>query len=426
MMGALPFGIFAVLVLLSVPIAFALILAGALILVVGEGLPLVIVPQQIVAGMDSFPMLAVPLFILAGSIMDVGGISRRLVELASALVGHLPGGLGQVVVVSEIFFSGVSGSTSADAAAIGGIMVPQLTSKGYSRARATSIVSAACAMGILIPPAIVMVIFGVMGNVSIGKLFVACIPPALLMAFGLMLQIGWQARRQNWPRDKRASGPTIRRAAMEAILPLFMIVVVLGGIRVGLFTPTEAAAVAVAYALTLAAVVYRAFSWKQFTESLVQTSVVSGMVLLVVGAARLLSWVFAVTQVPQELASMVMGMGGGQIVFLLFTIAVFLPLGAILEGVPAVVLLTPILLPLAKQLGIDPVHYGAVVVATQGISVFMPPVGVSLLVACSVGRVEPAAVSRHLWPYLALMLLFTLLIAMLPEIVLFLPRLIGY
>jgi C4-dicarboxylate transporter DctM subunit len=334
--------------------------------------------------------------------------------------------LGQVVVVSEIFFSGVSGSTSADAAAIGGIMVPQLTAKGYTRARATSIVSAACAMGILIPPAIVMVIFGVMGNVSIGKLFVACIPPALLMAFGLMLQIGWQARRQNWPRDKRASGPTIRRAAMEAILPLFMIVVVLGGIRVGLFTPTEAAAVAVAYALILAALVYRAFSWKQFTESLVQTSVVSGMVLLVVGAARLLSWVFAVTQVPQELASMVMGMGGGQIVFLLFTIAVFLPLGAILEGVPAVVLLTPILLPLAKQLGIDPVHYGAVVVATQGISVFMPPVGVSLLVACSVGRVEPAAVSRHLWPYLALMLLFTLLIAMLPEIVLFLPRLIGY
>jgi C4-dicarboxylate transporter DctM subunit len=426
MMGALPFGIFAFLVMLSVPIAFALILAGALILVAVEGLPLVIVPQQIVAGMDSFPMLAVPLFILAGSIMDVGGISRRLVELASALVGHLPGGLGQVVVVSEIFFSGVSGSTSADAAAIGWIMVPQLTAKGYSRARATSIVSAACAMGILIPPAIVMVIFGVMGNVSIGKLFVACIPPALLMAFGLMLQIGWQARRQNWPRDKRASGPTIRRATMEAILPLFMIVVVLGGIRIGLFTPTEAAAVAVAYALILAALVYRAFSWKQFTESLVQTSVISGMVLLVVGAARLLSWVFAVTQVPQELASMVTGMGGGQIAFLLFTIAVFLPLGAILEGVPAVVLLTPILLPLAKQLGIDPVHYGAVVVATQGISVFMPPVGVSLLVACSVGRVEPAAVSRHLWPYLALMFLFTLLIAMVPETVLFLPKLIGY
>jgi C4-dicarboxylate transporter DctM subunit len=376
--------------------------------------------------MDSFPMLAVPLFILAGSIMDVGGISRRLVELASSLVGHLPGGLGHVVVLSEIFFSGVSGSTSADAAAIGGIMVPQLTAKGYSRERATSIVSAACAMGILIPPAIVMVIYGVMGSVSIGQLFVACIPPALLMAFGLMIQIGWQARRQNWPRAERASGSTIRRAALEAVLPLFMIVVVLGGIRVGLFTPTEAAAVAVAYALILAVGVYRAFSWKQFKESLIQTAVVSGMVLLVVGAARLLSWVFAVAQVPQDLAATIMSLGGGEAAFLIFTILIFLPLGAILEGVPAVVLLTPILLPLAKQLGIDPVHYGAVIVATQGISVFMPPVGVSLLVACSVGRVEPAAVSRHLWPYLALMLVFTLLIAFVPGIVMFLPRLMGY
>jgi C4-dicarboxylate transporter DctM subunit len=305
-------------------------------------------------------------------------------------------------------------------------MVPQLTAKGYSRARATSIVSAACAMGILIPPAIVMVIYGVMGNVSIGQLFVACIPPALLMAGGLMIQIGWQARRQNWPRAEKASGSTIRRSALEAVLPLFMIVVVLGGIRVGLFTPTEAAAVAVAYALILAVGVYRAFSWKEFKESLVQTAVVSGMVLLVVGAARLLSWVFAVSQVPQELTATVMSLGGGESVFLIFTILIFLPLGAILEGVPAVVLLTPILLPLAKQLGIDPVHYGAVIVATQGISVFMPPVGVSLLVACSVGRVEPAAVSRHLWPYLALMLIFTLLIAFVPGIVMFLPRLMGY
>jgi len=424
--GALPFGIFALFVLLGVPIAFALIIAGALILLGAEGMPLLIIPQQIVTGMDSFPMLAVPLFIWAGFIMDVGGISRRLVELAGSLVGHLPGGLGQVVVVSEVFFSGVSGSTSADAAAIGGIMVPQLTAKGYSRERATAIVSAACAMGILIPPAIVMVIFGVMGNVSIGKLFVACIPPALLMALGLMGQIGWQARRHNWPKAERASGATIRRAATEAMLPLFMIVVILGGIRIGLFTPTEAAAVAVAYSLILAVGVYRALSWTQFKDSLVQTAVVSGMVLLVVGAARLLSWVFAVTLVPQDLAVMVMGIGGGQTAFLLFTIIIFLPLGAVLEGVPAVVLLTPILLPLAKQLGIDPVHYGTVVVATQGISVFMPPVGVSLLVACSVGRVEPAAVSRHLWPYLVLMLAFTLLIAMVPEIVLFLPKLIGY
>ncbi len=423
-MGVLLLVAFAVLVLASVPIGFALATAGGLAIFAND-LPLLMIPQQIVAGMDSFPMLAVPLFILAGLLMDVGGISRRLVAFARSLVGHLPGGLGQVVVLSEIFFSGVSGSTSADAAAIGGIMVPQLTANGYSRARSTAIVSAACAMGILIPPAIVMVVYGVIGNVSIGKLFVASITPALLIALGLMIQIGWQARRQGWPAGQRASFSEIRHAAVEAVLPLFMIVIVLGGIRFGLFTPTEAAAIAVAYALILS-LLFRSLTRADLWDRLVQTATVTGMVLFVVGAARLLSWVLAVMQVPQALASSVAGLGGGQFVFFLLTILIFLPLGTILEGVPAVVMLTPILLPLAKQAGIDPVHYGTVIVATQGISVFLPPVGVSLLVACSVGQVQPADVARPLWPYLALMLALTVVITVVPDVVLFLPRLVGY
>ena len=424
-MGGLLLGTFGALVLAAVPIGFALA-AAASIAVVASDLPLIIIPQQIVAGMDSFPMLAVPLFILAGFLMDVGGISRRLVTLARSLVGHLPGGLGQVVIMAEIFFSGVSGSTSADAAAIGGIMVPQLTANGYSRARATAIVSAACGMGILIPPAIVMVVYGVIGNVSVGALFVASVTPALLIAVGLMTQIGWQARREGWPVGERASFAEVRHAAVDAVLPLFMIVVILGGIRFGLFTPTEAAAVAVAYALLLAGPVYRALSVAEFWSKIVQTAMVSGMVLFVVGAAQLLGWVLAVMQVPQALASSVVGMGGGQAGFMILTILIFLPLGAILEGVPAVVMLTPILLPLARQLGIDPVHYGTVIVATQGISVFLPPVGVSLLVACSVGGVEPAEVAPRLWPYLALMLALTIVIAFVPRLVLFLPSLLGY
>ena len=424
-MGGLLLGIFGVLVLVAVPIGFALAIAAVLAIVMAD-LPLVIIPQQIVAGMDSFPMLAVPLFILAGFIMDVGGISRRLVTLARTLVGHLPGGLGQVVIMAEMFFSGVSGSTSADAAAIGGIMVPQLTANGYSRARATAIVSAACGMGILIPPAIVMVVYGVIGNVSIGALFVASIAPALLIAVGLMTQIGWQARKEGWPAEERASFAEVRRAAIDAALPLFMIVVILGGIRFGFFTPTEAAAVAVAYALLLAGPVYRSLTARDLWSKVVQTAMVSGMVLFVVGAARLLGWVLAVMQVPQTLASSVVGMGGGQAGFMVLTILVFLVLGAILEGVPAVVLLAPILLPLARELGIDPVHYGTVIVATQGISVFLPPVGVSLLVACSVGGVEPAEVARPLWPYLALMLGLTVAIALVPGVVLWLPGVLGY
>ena len=294
-MGGLLLGTFGALVLAAVPIGFALATAASIAIVVAD-LPLVIIPQQIVAGMDSFPMLAVPLFILAGFLMDVGGISRRLVTLARSLVGHLPGGLGQVVIMAEIFFSGVSGSTSADAAAIGGIMVPQLTENGYSRARSTAIVSAACGMGILIPPAIVMVVYGVIGNVSVGALFVASITPALLIAVGLMTQIGWQARREGWPAGERASFAEIRHASSDAVLPLFMIVVILGGIRFGLFTPTEAAAVAVAYALLLAGPVYRALPARELWSKIIQTAVVSGMVLFVVGAAHLLGWVLAVMQ----------------------------------------------------------------------------------------------------------------------------------
>lgn len=424
-MGGFVAGAFGVLVVAAVPIGFALAIAAS-IAVVAEGLPLVLIPQQIVAGMDSFPMLAVPLFIFAGLLMDASGISRRLVDLARALVGHFRGGLGQVVILTEVFFSGVSGSTSADAAAISGVMTPQLTANGYSRARATAIVSAACGMGILIPPAIVMVVYGVVAGVSIGALFVASILPALVMAAGLMIQIGWQARKQGWPAGERASGAEVRRAALEAVLPLFLIVVILGGIRFGLFTPTEAAAVAVAYALLLAGAVYRSLSFGVLWKKAVEAALVSGMVLFVVGAARLLGWVLAVLETPQALAAAVAGIGGGEAVFLLFTILLFLPLGALLEGVPAVVLLTPILVPLARQLGLDPVHFGVVIVATQGISVFLPPVGVSLLVACSAGRVSPSRVARPLMPYLGLMLALTVAIALLPGLALFLPRLLGY
>jgi tripartite ATP-independent transporter DctM subunit len=410
----------------AVPIAFVLISVATLALVFDGGEPLAVVPQQVISGMDSFPMLAVPLFILAGFTMDKGGIARRLVRFARSLVGPLPGGLGQVTVLGTVFFSSVSGSTSADAAAIGGTMIPQLTDSGYTRARATAIVSAACVAAIMIPPNIAFIVYAVVANVSIGQLFLAGVLPGLLGAAVLMGRIAWQARTEKWDRTPWPTLRELGRDAGSALMPLSLIVVVLGGIRYGFYTATEAAAMAFAYALILAAFVYRTLTWRDLRDNLLQTAVLTGSILIIVGAARLLSWVLATQQVPQMIAAGVLGLGGGRTVFLLMTIAVFIPLGTILEGVPAIVMLTPILAPIARQLGIDMVHYGIVIAATQGISVFLPPIGISLLVACSVGRVTPAEVARPLFGYLGLLFIVALVIAFVPELSLFLPRWAGY
>ena len=424
MLGLSLLVLFFILLSVNVPIAFALGGASILSLWLFGNVPLAIIPQQILAGTDSFPMLAVPLFILSGALMDIGGISDRLVRLAKVLVGHFRGGLGMVVVVAEIFFSDISGSTSADTAAIGGIMIPQLVKDGYSARRATAITAAACGMGMLVPPCITMVIYGVVGGVSIGELFAGGFIPAFLMAFALMIQIYIQAVRAGRKPGRRAPFPEIVDAAKDSILALMMAVIIFGGILGGVFTPTEAAAVAVLYAILIGMFVYRQVSVKTFFEKLVETGKISGMVLLLVGTAHSFSWILSREQVPQMIAQWMLSMGGGKYLYILLTILVFLPLGAILEGVPAVILLTPIMLPIARNLGIDPVHYGIVIVACQGISVFTPPVGVSLFVACSIGKVTVTEVAKPLLPYLAVMALVLLVIAYLPEISLLLPKMI--
>ena len=424
MLGVSLLVLFFILLATNVPIAFALGGACILALSLFGNVPLMIIPQQILAGTDSFPMLAVPLFILSGALMEIGGISDRLVQLARVLVGHFRGGLGMVVIVAEIFFSDISGSTSADTAAIGGIMIPQLVKDGYSRPRATAITAAACGMGMLVPPCITMVIYGIIGGVSIGELFAGGFIPAFLMAFALMVQIYFQARKAKWKSGKKASLHEIGKAAKESVLALMMAVIIFGGILGGIFTPTEAAGVSVVYAIIVGMAIYRQVDFRTFLDKLVETGKISGMVLLLVGTAHSFSWILSREQVPQTIAQWMLGIGGGKYIFLLLSCLVFLPIGAILEGVPAVILLTPIMLPIAKNLGIDPVHYGIMIVACQGISVFMPPVGVSLFVACSIGRVTMTEVAKPLFQYLGTMALVLLAIAFVPWLSLVLPRLI--
>jgi len=411
------------LVVVNVPIAFSMGLASIFGLLLRGDIPLIIVPQKIFTGSDSFPLLAIPFFILAGALMDTGGISIRLVNLARALVGHFRNGLGMVSIVSEIFFSGISGSTAADTAAIGSLMIPAMKQSGYTPPQATAIVCAACGMGILVPPCIAMVVYGGIANVSIGALFAGGFLPAFSMALALMIQLNIQARRGGVPPGKWGGIKPLAGALKEALLALFMPVIIFGGILGGICTPTEAAVLAVVYGLVISTLVYREINLAKLADILLETGMVTGKVMIMVGMASAFAWILSREQVPQALASLIFSIGGGK-VFLLFLINIaFLFIGAVLEGVPALIMTVPILLPIATQLGVDPVHFGIVLIANMGIGLFLPPVGLGVLIGCSIARITMAEVVRPLFPYLVVNFAVVLLITYWPWLTLVIPGL---
>jgi tripartite ATP-independent transporter DctM subunit len=416
--------LFVTLIAVNVPIAFSMGLASIIGLLMKGNIPLVIVPQKIFTGMDSFPLLAVPFFILAGSLMDTGGISLRLVNLARTLVGHLRNGMGMVAIISEIFFSGISGSTAADTAAIGSIMIPAMKQAGYTPARATAIVCAACSMGILVPPCIAMVVYGGIANVSIGALFAGGFLPAFVMAFALMIQLNVQARCAGVTPNPWLGIKPVVVALKESLLALLMPVIIFGGILGGVCTPTEAAVLAVVYGLFISAFIYREITLKKLGEILLETAVITGKVMIMVGMASVFGWFLSIEKVPQSLAELIFALGGGKVLFLFLINLAFLFLGAVLEGVPALVMTVPILLPIATRLGIDPVHFGIVLIANMGIGLFLPPVGLGLFIGCSIGTVSVSEVTKPLFSYLGVNLVVVLLITYWPWLTLVIPELI--
>ncbi len=411
------------LVAVNVPIAFSMGLASIFGLLLKGDIPLIIVPQKIFTGSDSFPLLAIPFFILAGALMDTGGISIRLVNLARALVGHFRNGLGMVSIVSEIFFSGISGSTAADTAAIGSLMIPAMKQSGYTPPQAAAIVCAACGMGILVPPCIAMVVYGGIANVSIGALFAGGFLPALAMALALMIQLNIQARQGGVPPEKWGGIKPLAGALKEALLALFMPVIIFGGILGGICTPTEAAVLAVVYGLVISTLVYREINLAKLADILLETGLVTGKVMIMVGMASAFAWILSREQVPQALANLIFSIGGGKVFFLFLINIAFLFIGAVLEGVPALIMTVPILLPIATQLGVDPVHFGIVLIANMGIGLFLPPVGLGVLIGCSIARITMAEVVRPLFPYLVVNFSVVLLITYWPWLTLVIPGL---
>ncbi len=420
---AILLGGFALLLAMNVPVAFAMALACIATLLWQGTIPVLTVTLKLYSGIDTFPFLAIPLFILAGGLMEHGGISQRLVRLARNLVGHIKGGLGFVVVVSEIFFSGISGSSIADASAIGSLLLPSMIRAGYAANRAAAIVAAATGMGMMIPPCLNMVVLGAVSNISIAGLFMGGFLPGFLMALTLMVIIYIQSSRGTLP-GAEGSRPAFREVLIslwDSVIPLMMPVIIFGGIFAGIFTATEAAAVATVYAFIVSVFFYKEIQGKELVKIFVDTAVMTGVVCLLVGAATSFSWILATYQVPRMIGDFIGSLEGGRAVFLLMTIAVFLVFGMILDGLPAILIFFPILYPIALSVGLHPLHFGVLVIAVVGISIVAPPIGLCLVIICSLAKIKLTDTIRPLIPYTLILIVDLIVIAFWPWLVLILP-----
>jgi C4-dicarboxylate transporter DctM subunit len=426
MVSLLLFATFCGLIALSLPIGVSVGLASALALACKGEMPLTLIAQKMFTGLDSFPLLAVPFFILAGLFMETGGISARLVRFASVLVGHVRGGLAHVVIVATIFFSGVSGSSAADTAAIGSIMIPSMVRRGYPRPLATAIVAAAGGMGVNIPPCIIMVLYAVAANASIGYLFAAGFLPGFLSGISLMIMVYFTAKRQGLPKEVKASLRQMLKAAWDAIPPLLMPVIILGGILTGIFTATESAVIAVVYGVFLSMVVYRELHLRDIPRILLNSAKLTGMVMLVVGMSTTFAWIVSIERVPQMVTEWMLSVSRNPIVFLFFVNILMLIVGMFFDATPAMITFTPILYPIANQLGIDPVHFGIVMVTNLGVGFVHPPVGSCLNVATAIGGITIDEVIRPILPFIGVMIVALLLITYWPGMTLFIPRMLGY
>jgi C4-dicarboxylate transporter DctM subunit len=415
---------FFILIIIGLPIAVAMgvTVCGYFLL---NDVPMALYIQQLAAGAGSFPLLAVPFFMFAGVVLGRGGAAQRLIDFANSLVGFLWGGLAQVSIVGSMFFAGVSGSSVADAAGIGSILIPEMKRKGYGTGFSVAINAVSSTIGIIIPPSIPMVVYAWMAEESVGKMFLAGVVPGVL--FGLVqIVVAYVTAKQNdYPREPVPTIGGIVQGFKDSILSLLLPVLVLGGIVAGVVTPTEAGVLAVVYGIFLGLVVYRDMTLNELPEVLLETIESTAAIMFVLGAASAFSWILAYEQVPDRLVAWFAQSGAGRVWFLLFVNVVCLFLGTFIGGTSAaLILVTPIFLPVAKSLGIDPIHLGIVLIANLAIGLFTPPVGTTLFISCHIGEMSIWDGFKACVPFLIPMLGVLLLITYVPSIPMFLPGLL--
>ncbi|QHE51654.1 TRAP transporter large permease [Pontibacillus sp. HMF3514] len=400
---------------LTVPIALAIGGASTLAITTSGDLPLLVVVQRIFTSLDSFPLMAIPFFILAGSLMESGGISKRLVHFANTLVGSMTGGLAGVTVVTSMFFAAISGSSPATVAAIGSIMIPAMVAKHYDVNFAAAVQSVAGALGVIIPPSIPMILYGVVVGVSIGDLFLAGIVPGILIGGSLVLTAFIISKRKGYKGTKSYTNEERLKAFLDAIFAMLMPVIILGGIYGGIFTPTEAAVVAVAYALLIGTVVYREITFKNIIPIFVKSGITTAIIMLIIGNAGLLGWLLTKERIPQTVAQSFIEFSDSPIVFLLIVNLFLLIVGMFFETSASVIILAPILAPIAMQLGIDPIHFGIIMVVNLAIGMVTPPLGVNLFVAMQISKVKLEQLSKAVLIFLAVLIVDVMLISYVPE-----------
>jgi len=411
--------------LMGVPVGMCLAIAAMAGLLLISPDVLIMMPQKFISGLDSFPLLAIPLFVLAGQLMSHGGLARRIVDMSLVFVGHIRGGLGLVVIFSTMLMSGISGSPAANTAAIGSIAVPAMVKRKYPVGFATAILAAAGGVSTLVPPAIDLIIIGVIANISIGALFAAGILPAVLCGVAIMVLANYKARKMALPLIEPMSREEKLKTLRDGLLPVLMVFIILGGIYGGVFTPTEAAAVAVVYGFCVAFFIYKELKLKDLPEVLLKTCSLTGVVLLVLATANMFSFVLTFEGLPLAMADMITAYAFNWIMFILFVHILFFVLGMVMDCLPPILILMPMLVPVATAMGIDPVHFGIIVAANVGLGMVSPPVGICLFVACGIADTRIERVVRPLLPFLLILVISLMVITFVPQISLFLPRLLG-
>ena len=422
------FWVFLICMAVGVPVVFALA-AGPLagFLLADKMLFLKMLPQRMFGGIAQFPILAIPLFILAGELMNVGGITQKLVNFANVLIGHIRAGLAQTNIVASMLFAGLSGSAVADTSAIGSILIPAMERDGYSRQFAAAVTAASSVIGPIIPPSIIMIIYAYIMKVPVAALFLAGVVPGIMVGAGLMLVTHYIGKRRNYPKaHQRASGAELWTAFKSAVLPLMTPIIILGGILSGVVTPTEAAGAAVFYALILGMLVMRTVKPADLPDILYRTGLLSSTILLIVGAATIFGWAATVSGVPQTLGRYLFTITENPILLLLLVNLLLLVTGMFLDAVPAILILGPIFGPALAQYGVDPVHFAIIMCINVTVGLATPPMGMILFVASSLTRTGIEVISRELWPYLMVHLTVIILVSIFPALTLTVPGALGF